>query len=319
MKQSNTLVSIIIPTYNMRRWVGEAVDSALTQTYQDIEVIVVDDGSADGTGDYLQERYSGRIRYVRQSNSGRGAARNYGLRLANGEYIQFLDADDILYPYKIKEQVEYLQKNPEYTAVYGDALLAYEDELEHTWYPGLRSFYISGDILEQEIHNPFLWPVAVLVRRAWVERVEGFDETLRSNEDWDLWLRIAACGARFGYLPGNPVGIYRRPKVPRGNPLVHPESGVIVLRKLECSLDKPSRYRFKVRIAVGRALFCYGNILSDNGYVFRGILTMLQGIALDRRSLYAKLIRIGLAFLPIKISKREAIFRWIKREMYPCA
>ena len=102
MMHSNPLVSIIIPAYNARRLIGESIDSVLNQTYSNCEILVIDDGSTDGTRAFLQHRYGDQIRYIYQKNQGRGAARNYGLRLARGKYIQFLDADDLILPDKIR-------------------------------------------------------------------------------------------------------------------------------------------------------------------------------------------------------------------------
>ncbi len=103
------LVSIIIPTYNDRSAVTEAVDCSLNQTYVNREVIVVDDGSTDGTDRLLREEYKDRIIFVRQANKGPGAARNTGVRRASGKYLQFLDADDLLDPEKIEIQVRLLE------------------------------------------------------------------------------------------------------------------------------------------------------------------------------------------------------------------
>ena len=174
METTEPLVSIIIPTYNMGHWIGEAIGSALAQTYSHCEIIVVDDGSTDGTGEFLRECYGDRIRYVYQDNKGRGAARNHGLRLARGGYVQFLDADDLILPAKIATHVAFLEAHPEYAAVYCHALVFYEDDPDHPWDHARQDAYCSGEILETEIHEPFLLPVMVLVRQVWVDKVGGF-------------------------------------------------------------------------------------------------------------------------------------------------
>lgn len=297
----------------MRRFIAEAIDSVLNQTYSNIEIIVVDDGSTDGTGEFLRERYHDKIHYVYQQNQGRGASRNYGLRLAQGEYIQFLDADDLIYPEKLETQVLFLRKHPEYAAAYGHCLFAYEDDMEHPLPWGGQSYYVSGDILKQEIHNPFLVPVMILVRRQWVKRVGGFDETLPSNEDWDLWLHIAQAGGRFFYVSGEIIGLYRWSRQRRGNSATHLESGVRVLRKLQRSLNVCAQRRLNIQSAIGHWLFSYGMALAEDGEVIKGILTMLKGIILDPRNLDAKLARIGLCFLPLKPMQREALFQFSRR------
>ena len=123
------LVSIIIPAYNCRRWLGEAIDSALAQTHPHCEIIVIDDGSTDGTGEWVQVHYDSRIRYHWQPNGGVARARNTGLHLAQGDYIQFLDADDILSPEKVARQVAHLESHPEWAVAYCDTYLFREDDL----------------------------------------------------------------------------------------------------------------------------------------------------------------------------------------------
>src|SRR5687768_13812201 len=104
---SSILCSIIIPTYNHGSFIDRSVSSALAQTYSNTEVIVVDDGSTDDTGDRLKE-YGDKIIYLRKENEGLGAARNTGIRLSRGRYLQFLDADDTIEKDKLKTQVEIL-------------------------------------------------------------------------------------------------------------------------------------------------------------------------------------------------------------------
>ena len=94
---SEALVSIVIPTFNRREYVADAIDSCLAQTYRNCEIIVIDDGSSDGTGPSLKERYGEWIRYIKQENQGPGIARNRGIAAANGQFIHFLDADDQLH------------------------------------------------------------------------------------------------------------------------------------------------------------------------------------------------------------------------------
>jgi len=102
---ANKLVSIIIPSYNSRQWVCDAIDCSLQQTYPHCEVIVVDDGSTDGTAELLSTNYGDKIRYVYQENRGLSGSRNTGLRNARGDYIQFLDADDLIALDKLEIQV----------------------------------------------------------------------------------------------------------------------------------------------------------------------------------------------------------------------
>ena len=112
-------VSVIIPAYNAARYLPEAIDSVLTQTYQDCEIILVDDGSTDDTAEVVS-RYGTRVTYVQQSNQGVGAARNTGIDLARGDYLVFQDADDVLLPGKLEVQASFLDQHPDVDAVFSD-------------------------------------------------------------------------------------------------------------------------------------------------------------------------------------------------------
>ncbi len=207
----NPKVSIIVPTYNAAGYIKAAVDSALSQTYKDCEVIVVDDGSTDKTKKVLEPHAaSGKIKYVYQSNKGLAGARNTGIRAAKGDYIAFLDADDIFLPGKIAEQADFLKSHPDFGVCYCD-LLHFTDPpakrveamragTEPRKFYHHRYSYPSGDILKPLLWRQFINPLAVVARRELFQEYGYFDETLRRSEDWDLWLRWAHAGAKFYYL-----------------------------------------------------------------------------------------------------------------------
>lgn len=285
--KSDALVSIIIPTYNHREHVADAIESALAQTYPEFEIIVVDDGSTDGTGEFLRKQFGEEITYSYQQNKGRGAARNHGLALSRGKYIQFLDADDLIMPDKLERHVDFLERKTEYAAVYGHCLIYTEGQnREYVDFPKQASCR-TGDVLSEEINDPFLLPIIVLIRKEWVLRVGCFDESLRSNEDWDLWLRIANAGGKFAYLEGPPVALYRaRPYNPPEAAQAHIHSGVLVLRKLSRAIeDRSKRKRLRINTAVSQWLFADGKALADLGKRWLGVKYMLHALLLDRTSL----------------------------------
>jgi glycosyltransferase involved in cell wall biosynthesis len=181
------LVSIVIPTFNYGHFVGEAVESALNQTYSCVEVIVIDDGSTDDTRERLAP-YIGRIHYHYQSNAGLSAARNTGIRLAQGEFVALLDSDDAFHPRKLETQVGMLLKRPEF------GLLATEhfSEEPYTWQE-LPAQELSWDriSLEDMVIKSRFGPSSVVIRRECLERVGLFDSELKSVEDRDMWIRIA--------------------------------------------------------------------------------------------------------------------------------
>lgn len=198
-KVSNPIVSVIIPSYNSAHFLLKAVESIFNQTFQDFEVIVVDDGSTDNTREVvipLMEH--DRFRYVYQENQGLAATRNTGLSVAKGEFVAFLDADDVFLPQKLVVQVKWLQENPEFGLVGGGFYYMNEkgalSEAQRSW---LRNPNLT--IKDLLFDCPFMVP-AVLVRKEWVDRVGGFDTRLRRVEDWDLWMRLAYAGCKMGWV-----------------------------------------------------------------------------------------------------------------------
>jgi glycosyltransferase involved in cell wall biosynthesis len=184
----NELVTAVIATYNYGRFVTEAIDSVLAQTYPEVEIVVVDDGSTDDTQERLAA-YAGRIRSIYQANQSVAAARNTGIQAARGRLIAFLDADDLWHPQKLELQVRYLARHPEVGLVAVDRL----GEGMTQW-PVLdgdrpRPRPIS---LEELIIQPYFAPSGVLVRKECFTRVGSFDTSLRNAEDYDMWIRIAA-------------------------------------------------------------------------------------------------------------------------------
>ncbi|MEY3288675.1 MAG: hypothetical protein RLZZ419_917, partial [Pseudomonadota bacterium] len=210
------LVSIIIITYNDRKYVGEAIDSALAQTYSNCEVIVVDDGSADGTGEFISKRYADRVLYQWKENGGMGSARYTGLQMASGKYIQHLDSDDMLLPDKVASQLEYLEAHLEIAFVYGRTIsfcdderkMAYEHpENAHDCPSNARA--CSGNVLDDYMRDgSFINIGQPLTRRDWIDFIGGWDPCARGCDDLDIMLRLAYANA-VGYFLDRPVYMYR--------------------------------------------------------------------------------------------------------------
>jgi len=202
-------VSVILPTYNRASLLKYALDSVMSQDFRDLEIIVVDDGSSDKTAE-LVESYSRGVRYVYIEHSGLpSVARNAGLRLAQGEYVAFLDSDDQWLPGKVERQVEVLETHPAIGLVCSNALA-----LEHgQTTPGrlyLRADQAgSGWVLEKLLTDNFVITSTAMIRRSLLNRTGLFSEDplLCALEDYDLWLRIAAV-AQIYYLL-EPLAIYR--------------------------------------------------------------------------------------------------------------
>jgi glycosyltransferase involved in cell wall biosynthesis len=200
-KKPDPLISIIIPAYNVSSYIGEALRSVFVQDFKSYEVIVVNDGSTDTPElEKVLAPYRERINYFHQENRGISAARNAALRLARGELIALLDADDVWMEGKLTEQIE-LMRQGQFEMVYGDALL-----IGDVPWPAGTTFMdrspSDGPVSLNSLLDLRVTVVVstVLMRKDLVEKVGGFDEEARNiTEDFDLWLRLARIGARIGY------------------------------------------------------------------------------------------------------------------------
>ena len=182
-----TLVSVIVPTYNRWPMLGEAIESVLGQSFKGFELIVVDDGSEDGTAQNLM-KYSSELRVLSQPRRGVAGARNVGARSSSGRYLAFLDSDDLWQPKKLEIQVGFMEGRPE----------AQICQTEEVWMrrgqrvnPRKKHRKPSGDIFRASLDLCLVSPSAVMVTRDLFQKVGGFDEAFSVCEDYDLWLRIA--------------------------------------------------------------------------------------------------------------------------------
>ena len=221
------LVSVVIPTYNRAHLIGETIESVLAQTYQPVEIIVVDDGSRDNTREVV-ERYGAAVRYIHQSNAGVSAARNAGFVAARGEFVALLDSDDLWLPWKLEAQVSVLRRYPEVGMVWTDmTAINYAGEVIGERY--LRTFYATyrvvrieeiceragrladiwpdahapagdgavytGDIFSHMILGNLVHTSTVLLRRERIAVTGGFDISLRpAGEDYEYHLRTCSHG-----------------------------------------------------------------------------------------------------------------------------
>jgi len=187
----NPTVSVIIPTYNRAHLVGRSIQSVLNQTYQDFEIIIVDDGSTDNTENIIKEfqKKDERIEYIKHNkNRGGSAARNTGIKAARGEYIAFLDSDDEWQYKKLEKQITHLNNN------YLNAFISYtgyfriNDKGDNSIFKPTK----HGDIYNNQLWEDHVSPTsAVMVRRICFEKVGLFDESLPARQDYDMWLRLS--------------------------------------------------------------------------------------------------------------------------------
>ena len=190
----SALVSIIMPAYNAAGWIRRAIDSVLQQSWPAVEMIVVDDGSTDSTGEVCRT-YGERIRYIRQDNSGVSTARNNGIAHATGDFIGFLDSDDEYLPDMISSLMGVLEKYPQAGIASGAFLMVRPNAQKRCPEPGKvlggRESGIISDFYRLSLDSAIAWTGAVLVRKAVLDAVGLFRPDLRLGEDLELWYRIA--------------------------------------------------------------------------------------------------------------------------------
>lgn len=187
-QRKKPLVSVVIPTYNRGWAIKAAVDSVLSQDYQNTELIVVDDGSTDDTKTLLAA-YQTQLTLIEQKQRGVSAARNRGIAVAGGAFVSFLDSDDRWLPGKLTRQIDFFTANPE-------ALICQTEEI---WIrngvrvnPGKRHQKPSGMIFDRSLELCLVSPSAVMMKKRLFDTIGLFDESLPACEDYDLWLRISS-------------------------------------------------------------------------------------------------------------------------------
>jgi len=181
-------ISVIIPTYNRKETLSRALESVFEQTFEPFEILIIDDGSDDGTQEWIRENYP-LVKYIYQDNAGVSNARNNAIRISKGEWIALLDSDDEWLPDKLKNQVRLINNNPSYKFCHTNEIwirdgVRVNQMKKHQKY--------GGQIFEHCLDICRISPSSSLIKKSVFEEIGFFDETLKVCEDYDLWLRIAA-------------------------------------------------------------------------------------------------------------------------------
>ncbi len=194
---NNPFFSVVIPTYNRAGFIRKTIESVLAQSFQDFEIIVVDDGSTDNTEEIVKSIVSDKIQYHKKENAERSAARNFGAKISNGQYVNFLDSDDVVYPHHLQVANEFIEHH-ERVAIFH---LGYDIKDEHntllrsvTNIQSVNLQILSGNILS--CNGVFIKKEIILVNQFNEER------SLSSLEDWELWIRMSA---RYPFLNSNVI------------------------------------------------------------------------------------------------------------------
>jgi glycosyltransferase involved in cell wall biosynthesis len=250
------LISVIIPAYNVAPYIGETLDSVFAQTFADYEVIVINDGSAD-TEELERElaRFIARVNYVKQENRGASAARNAGLRSARGEFVAFLDADDLWLPSYLDEQIKFiLERNCDLACADAEVFSDRSHKDETYMETLMADAPPTGDVTFNGLLSAeqSLITSGVVVRRERVFEAGLFDEALRNSQDFDLWLRLARNGTRIAYQRRVLLRYRSRDNSLSGDEVNVHQRELRVLEKVERSYDLAPAKRAEVVSVIER-------------------------------------------------------------------
>jgi glycosyltransferase involved in cell wall biosynthesis len=207
-KQNSPMCSVIITCYNYGQFIDQCIQSVVSQTYRDFEIIVINDGSTDNTDEIIQPYLcDDRIRYVKQTNAGQANAKNTGIKKSNGQFIAFLDADDVWEKSKLEKQIKLFQ-NAKIGVVFSRAKYINEKG-EHLNYKSTLKYLEpkSGNVTTHLFYDNFVPFSSSVVRHECFDKYGCFDETLEMAIDWDLWLRLSV-GYQFEFI-NEPLLFYR--------------------------------------------------------------------------------------------------------------
>ncbi len=240
MTTEHPLVSVVVPAYNAARTLSATVESILAQTERDLEVIVVDDGSSDGTVEVARAVDDERVRVVVRENAGASAARNTGIAEATGTWVAFLDSDDVWVPVKLERQLAYVAAHPDVHAVQTGAFFV-DNNLQVRYE---RRCKPSRDALWESLlfQNLPSFPSTLMIRRSKLDEIGPFDTSLEILEDWELAIRAS----RFCNLQSieEPLSLYRTHPGNRSLDIgIHLAPGLLVLDRLFADPGLPERVR----------------------------------------------------------------------------
>ena len=292
-------VSVIIPTYNSARYLVEAVDSVLAQSYKDFEILVIDDGSTDETT-AVMSKYGPTVRYIRQKNGGVSAARNKGIEESTGRYVAFLDADDTWLPNKLERQISELKAHSDHRFCYSDFIPVTSDlkplvvERIDPQGKALDDLLLRGNVVGSIC--------TVLCERSLFDLVGGFDPSLSQCADWDMWVRLAGI-TDFLYLKDRLVTYRKHETNMSGNARLLELDSVRVLEKGFANPDLPKRTASRRRAAMARNYM----VLAGNYYHSRSYKDFLRCTA---RAVFMDFRQIGrLLAYPARL-----LGQWLNRQ-----
>lgn len=308
-------ISVIIPAYNASKTILETIQSIQAQTFEDFELIVINDGSTDGTLDLLTKIDEPRLRICSYDNGGLPVARNRGIVQSSGQFISFIDADDLWKPDKLKLQLEALQKHPEAGVAYSwTAFIDEKSEFLYAWEPLL----FEGNVYPQLLVRNFISSGSnILVRREFIESAGEFDPSLKSVEDWDYYLRLAAL-CPFVLVPQYQI-LYRRSSQSMTSKVeVMEKANLIVIER--AFKMAPAELQFLKKRSLANAYRylakqCLNNLFDQSGIVddkglkqasqkLKKAINLYPKIMLSKETQRLMLKLLMVKFIPYKLARR---------------
>ena len=195
-------VSIIIPCFNIEKYISDCLDSILKQTHQEYEIILID-SSTDSTPEIIEKyrkRFPERIKYFYQKPTGPSHARNFGISVSSGDFICFLDSDDMLYENSLEKRLMRFEKDDELSLVFTNASILVENNPEKISYKDIVGRFYEGFIFCELMINNFICTSTVLIKKEVLKKLGNFNENLKNTEDYELWLRISRNNFKFGFV-----------------------------------------------------------------------------------------------------------------------
>jgi glycosyltransferase involved in cell wall biosynthesis len=268
------VVSVIIPTYNSVHFVTQAIASVLAQTFQDFEVLVIDDGSTDNTKEVLKKKYGDKIHYLFKTNGGVSSARNFGIEKAKGKYLAFLDADDIWLPEKLEKQISLLEAAPEIGLCYAGAIVVDED-LNPKNYVEAEQYEDATEGLLLKMNILIL--SSSFIRSEIVRQTGGFDSEFSTCADKEYWLRLSLL-TKLAPVEDYLVKYRQVSGSMSSDPKLSKTDTLNVLRKFFGSADLPAKYKKLENKAFSNSLMVISGEFLHNGEWKDSIYCMWQAL-----------------------------------------
>jgi glycosyltransferase involved in cell wall biosynthesis len=272
-------ISVVIPAYNAESTIIETIQSVQQQTFQDFEIIVIDDGSQDKTVELVQTIQNERLQIFAYENGGVSVARNRGISHANSEFIAFLDADDLWTIDKLELQLTALKENPKAGVAYSwTSFMDVDEQGKPLSFLPSSKYSFAGNVYQNLLVSDFIHSGSnILIRRAAIESAGEFDPTLKSCEDWDYWLRLAT-RCHFVVVPKHQILYRRTPESLSSKVEVMKETSLIAIKKAYQAAPPEFQY-LKSYTMTSFHLYCASLYLQDR--------TEIAGVSKARQHLWS--------------------------------